>query len=49
MPVCRGVWALARFCAPWVSNAGEKEKNVPPEGRKAASRRPLGTGTGFGS
>ena len=23
-----GVWALAGFCAPWVSNAGEKEKNA---------------------
>jgi len=30
--VRRGAWALARFCAPWASNAGEKEKNALPKG-----------------
>jgi len=30
----RFAWALARFCAPWVSNAGEKEKNAVKKGRQ---------------
>jgi len=34
-----GLWALARFCAPWVSDAGEKEKNVLPRRRKASHVR----------
>jgi len=29
------MWALARFCAPWVRNAGEKEKNALPRKRNA--------------
>jgi len=29
------MWALARFCAPWVPDAGEKEKNAFPRERKA--------------
>jgi len=37
-----GAWALARFCAPWVSNAGEKEKNALSRGRKAFGARWLG-------
>jgi len=36
------VWALARFCAPWVSNAGEKEKKAMPRERKAISLRSFG-------
>jgi len=35
MATRRGVWALARFCAPWVPNAGEKEKNALPRERTA--------------
>jgi len=27
------MWALARFCAPWVPDAGEKEKNALPRER----------------
>jgi len=38
-----GAWALARFCAPWVSNAGEKEKNALPKRRQAFDARSLGT------
>jgi len=41
------MWALARFCAPWVPNAGEKEKNALPKGRKALGTRGFGT-TGRG-
>ena len=41
------MWALARFCAPWASNAGEKEKNALPKGRKALGLRGFGT-TGRG-
>jgi len=37
------VWALARFCAPWVPNAGEKEKNALPKGRKALGARRFAT------
>ena len=37
------MWALARFCAPWVSNAGEKGKNALPKGRKALGVRGFGT------
>ena len=37
-----GVWALARFCAPWVSNAGEKEKNALPKEHKTLSLRGFG-------
>ena len=38
-----GACALARFCAPWVSNAGEKEKNALPREREAFARRRFGT------
>jgi len=38
-----GAWALARFCAPWVPNTGEKEKNALPKERKAVGARRLGT------
>jgi len=37
------MWALARFCAPWVPDAGEKEKNALPKGRKALGLRGFGT------
>ena len=37
------MWALARFCAPWVSNAGEKGKNALPKERKALGARDSGT------
>ncbi len=36
-------WALARFCAPWVSNAGEKEKNALPRERVALRLSALAT------
>jgi len=36
------MWALARFCGPWVSNAGEKEKNVLPREREAFALRRFG-------
>jgi len=35
--------ALARFCAPWVPDAGEKEKNALLKGRKALGVRGFGT------
>jgi len=38
-----GAWALARFYAPWVPNAGEKEKNALPKGRKALRVQGFGT------
>ena len=38
-----GEWALARFCAPWVPNAGEKEKNALPRKRAAFGLRGFGT------
>jgi len=34
--------ALARFCAPWVSNAGEKEKNALSRGSEAFDVRSFG-------
>ena len=37
-----GVWALARFCAPWVPNAGEKERNALPREREAFALRRFG-------
>jgi len=37
------MWALARFCAPWVPNAGEKEKNALSRERKALGMRSFGT------
>jgi len=37
-----GAWALARFCAPWVSDAGEKEKNGLPREREAFALRRFG-------
>ena len=44
------MWALARFCAPCVSNAGEKEKNALPRGRKAFGMWGFGTtGRGLGA
>jgi len=42
LKIDRGAWALARFCAPWVSDAGEKEKNALPRERDAFALRPLG-------
>jgi len=39
----QGAWALARFCAPWVPNAGEKEKNALPRERKAFGVSGFGT------
>jgi len=42
-----GLWGLARFCAPWVPDAGEKEKNALPKERKALGARGFGT-TGRG-
>ena len=42
------MWALARFYAPWLSNAGEKEKNALPRERKAISLRGFGTAFGVG-
>jgi len=38
-----GLWALARFCAPWVPDAGEKGKNALPKGRKALGAWGFGT------
>jgi len=37
-----GAGALARFCAPWVSDAGEKEKNGLPREREAFALRRFG-------
>jgi len=39
--------ALARFCAPWGPNAGEKEKNALPRELKAISPRRFGAALGF--
>ena len=36
------MWALARFCAPWVPDAGEKEKNALPREREAFALRRFG-------
>jgi len=44
----RGAWALARFCAPWVSNAGEKEKNALPRRGMVLRQCLLGTTSGVG-
>ena len=41
--ILKGLWALARFCAPWVPDAGEKEKNALPRQRKAFALRRFGT------
>ena len=38
-----GVWALARFCAPWVPSAGEKGKNALSGERKALGTWSFGT------
>jgi len=38
-----GPWALARFCAPWVPNAGEKGKNALSRERKAFGMSSFGT------
>jgi len=38
-----GAWALARFCAPWARDAGEKEKNALPRKRKVFVLRRFGT------
>jgi len=37
------MWALARFCAPWVPNAGEKGKNASSRERKAFGMWRFGT------
>ena len=37
------MWALARFCAPWVPSAGEKGKNALPRARRAFGLRRFGT------
>jgi len=37
------MWALARFCAPWVPNAGEKGKNALPRERRALGMGSFGT------
>ena len=37
------MWALARFCAPWVPNAGEKEKNALSREHKALGMWSFGT------
>jgi len=43
-----GAWALARFCTPWVPNAGEKEKSALPRERKAFPCGVSGRGGGVG-
>ena len=37
------MWALARFCAPWVPDAGEKGKNAFSRERKAFGMASFGT------
>jgi len=37
------MWALARFCAPWVPDAGEKGKNALDKSRKAFGAPGFGT------
>jgi len=37
------MWALARFCAPWVPDAGEKGKNASSRERKAFGMWSFGT------
>ena len=38
-----GAWALARFCAPWVPDAGEKGKNALSRSQKAFGMWSFGT------